>query len=261
MVEKLANTERHLDVSKTHSQRAEDKTDELKQLNRSIFRPVIHFNKDAKRAAQERKIQLRYDEEREERENAMKDIRDTQNRLGQASTYGQREEEAIGARPNGKGPVTASQRALQKDQRKRYQFEATGSDDELEDELDDNLDEISDVAKRLKALGTAMGQELDNQNNRIERIEEKTVKLDNKVFSNTERVCQPMRSHFALIFIVTVYSSNESSRDTPQPWQSLASRNQLHDIWTIICHVEHFQWFASLVLWYSLQWNYFGAGI
>jgi protein transport protein SEC9 len=196
LVEKLANTERHLDVSKTHSQRAEDKTDELKQLNRSIFRPVIHFNKDAKRAAAEAKIQSRYEEERDEREKAMMDIRDTQNRLGQASTYGQQEEDAVG--PNGRRTKTATQLALQKEQRKRYQFEATGSDDEMEDELDDNLDEISDVTKRLKALGSAMGQELDRQNNRIERIEEKTVNLDNKVFRNTERVRQP--SELALCF-------------------------------------------------------------
>jgi hypothetical protein len=187
IVEKLANTERHLDVSKTHSQRAEDKTDELKQLNRSIFRPVIHFNKESKRAAQEAKIQSRYEEEREEREKSMMDIRETQNRLGQATSYGQGDEE-IGGGSNGRQPRTAVQQSLQKEQRKRYQFEATASDDELEDELDDNLDGISDVAKRLKSLGMAMGQELDKQNNRIERIEEKTVSLDNKVFRNTERV-------------------------------------------------------------------------
>jgi len=194
IVEKLANTERHLDVSKTHSQRADDKTDELKQLNRSIFRPVIHFNKDSKRAAQEAKIQQRYEEEREEREKGMSDIRETQNRLGQASAYGRREEGSevgVGVGPNGGRNKTATQLALQREQKKRYQFEATGSDDELEDELDDNLDEISDVAKRLKALGMGMGQELDNQNKRIERIEEKTVNLDNRVFRNTERVRLP----------------------------------------------------------------------
>ena len=192
IAEKLANTERHLDVSKGHSQRAEDRTDELKQLNRSIFRPVITFNKDAKRSAQEAKVQQRYEDEREEREKAMGDIRNTQNRLGQASAYGSREEE-IGVGSNGRRPKGAAQQALQKEQRKRFQFEATGSDDELEDELDDNLDEISDVAKRLKALGSAMGQELDNQNNRIERIEEKTVNLDNRVFRNTEKVSHSMR--------------------------------------------------------------------
>jgi hypothetical protein len=191
IAEKLASTERHLDVSKGHSQRAEDRTDELKQLNRSIFRPVITFNKDGKRAAQEAKVLQRYEEEREEREKAMMDIRETQNRLGQATNYGSREEES-GVGPNGRRPKAAAQQALQKEQRKRFQFEATASDDELEDELDDNLDEISDVAKRLKALGSAMGQELDNQNNRIERIEEKTVNLDNKVFRNTEKVSHSM---------------------------------------------------------------------
>ncbi|KAI0274673.1 synaptosome-associated proteinsynaptosomal-associated protein 25 [Gloeopeniophorella convolvens] len=182
--EKLANTERHLDVAKSHSQRAEDKTDELKKLNRSIFRPAITFNKDGKRAAQESKIQQRYDEERDEREKTMMDIRETQNRLGRATTYGQ-DDEGIGS---GRLPKTATQQALRQEQRKRYQFEATASDDELEDELDDNLDEISDMTKRLKALGSAMGQELDKQNNRIERIEEKTVSLDNRVFRNTERL-------------------------------------------------------------------------
>ncbi|KDQ63723.1 hypothetical protein JAAARDRAFT_189265 [Jaapia argillacea MUCL 33604] len=195
--EKLANTERHLDVSKSHTLRAEDKTDELKKLNRSIFRPAITFNKDSKRAAQEAKIQQRYEDERDERERAMMDIRETQNRLGQASTYGQQDlgdQEAIGG-PGGGGVgrgrfKTADQQAERKEQRKRFQFEATASDDEAEDELDDNLDEIHDVSKRLKALGMAMGGELDNQIGRIGRIEDKTVSLDNKVFRNTERLKQ-----------------------------------------------------------------------
>ncbi|KAF7436851.1 Protein transport protein S9 plasma membrane t-SNARE [Pleurotus ostreatus] len=178
--EKLANTERHLDVAKGHSQRADDRTDELKQLNRSIFRPVITFNKDAKRAAQEAKVQARYDEEREEREKGMMDIRETQNRIGRAATYGREE--------GGSRFKTAEQLASRKEQQKRYKFESTASDDEMEDELDDNLDEISDMTKRLKALGTAMGQELDNQNSRIERIEGKTVGLDSRIFRNTERL-------------------------------------------------------------------------
>ncbi|KAJ3526876.1 hypothetical protein NMY22_g9996 [Coprinellus aureogranulatus] len=181
--EKLANTERHLDVSKGHSLRAEDKTDELKQLNKSIFRPVITWNKDAKRAAQEAKIQARYDEERDEREKAMMDIRETQNRLGKATTYGGDDDLLGGSRRM----KTAEQLNARKEQRKRFQFEATASDDELEDELDDNLDEIGDAVKRLKALGTTMGQELDSQNDRITRIEGKTVGLDNRIFRNTER--------------------------------------------------------------------------
>ncbi|KAG7099244.1 hypothetical protein E1B28_001107 [Marasmius oreades] len=184
--ERLANTERHLDVSKGHSQRASDRTDELKQLNRSIFRPVIVFNKDAKRAARDAKIQDRYEEERQEREKAMMDVRETQDRLGRAQTYGRQAGDEDG---QGSGRIrSAASQAVRKEQRKRYQFEETASDDEIEDELDENLDEISEVTKRLKALGTAMGQELDVQNKRIETIEQKTLGLDNRIFQNTERL-------------------------------------------------------------------------
>ncbi|KAF4623338.1 hypothetical protein D9613_001818 [Agrocybe pediades] len=185
--EKLANTERHLDVSKGHTARAADKTDELKQLNRSIFRPVITFNKDAKRAAQEAKVQARYDEERDERERAMMDIRDTHNRLGRAATYGRSEDdELIG--DGRRRQLTASEMAIKKEQRKRYQFEANASDDELEDELDNNLDEIGDMAKRLKAIAMTTGDEIDKQIGRIKRIEEKTTSLDNNIYRNTERL-------------------------------------------------------------------------
>jgi hypothetical protein len=186
--EKLANTERHLDVSKGYSQKADDKTDELKQLNKSIFRPVITWNKDSKRAAQEAKVQARYEEEREEREKAMMDIRDTQNRIGRAQTYGRadNDEELLGrGKQRSEGALSA-----RKEQRKRYQFDATASDDEVEDELDDNLDEIGEAAKRLKALGMTMGDELDKQVQRIKRIEEKTVDVDGRIYRNTERVSE-----------------------------------------------------------------------
>ncbi|KAL0565288.1 Protein transport protein S9 plasma membrane t-SNARE, partial [Marasmius crinis-equi] len=179
--ERLANTERHLDVSKVHSQKATDRTDELMQLNRSIFRPVIVFNKDSKRAAQVGKIQERYKQDRLERDKAALNVHQAQERLGRAQGYGRDGEEG-----GGNGHFRSAQlQSARKDQRKRYQFEETTSDNELEDELDDNLDEISEVTKRLKALGLAMGQELDTQ--WIENIESKTVGLDNMLFQNTER--------------------------------------------------------------------------
>jgi len=200
----LANTERHLDISKTHSAGAGDRTDELKQLNRSIFRPVLTWNKDAKRIAQEEKIQARYEEERDQREKAMLDIRESQNRLGRAVTYGRGgdEEELVGSGRS----RNQEQNAVRKEQRKRYQFEATASDDELEDELDDNLDGIGDVSKRLKALGMAMGDELDKQNARIDRIGEKTVALDNNIFRNTERVCLPFSLPMSLALSFCLHS-------------------------------------------------------
>ena len=211
----MANTERHLDVSKGHSVRADDKTDELKKLNRSIFRPVIHFNKDAKRAAQEAKLQARYDTERREREKAMLDVRETHNRLGKAANYGRRDDEDDGE-GTGRGRYkTEQQLAERKDQRKRFQFEATASDEELEDELDDNLNELGNATKTLKALSMAMGQELGVQNERIGKIEEKTVNLDGKLFRNTERVCfRSCGFCFGLDFSIAFHCSSRGLSDT-----------------------------------------------
>ncbi|KAJ6592463.1 synaptosome-associated proteinsynaptosomal-associated protein 25 [Mycena capillaripes] len=187
--ERLANTERHLDLAKGHTARADDRTDELKQLNRSIFRPVITFNKDAKRAAQQAKVEARYEEERSSREKAMVDFRDTQDRIGQAQAYGRDDQNRDELMGGGRSRVRSeAQNAARKEQRKRYQFESTGSDDEMEDELDDNLDEIGDAARRLKALGMAMGQELDKQNIAIEGMEKKAVKLDGRLVRTTDRL-------------------------------------------------------------------------
>ena len=113
------------------------------------------------------------------------DIRESHNRLGMATTYGRGDDEEL---LGGREAKTASQLAMRKEQRKRYQFESNASDDEHEDNLNDNLDEISAMTERLKALGTAMGQELENQNARIERIDGKAVSLDGKILRNTERV-------------------------------------------------------------------------
>jgi len=179
--EKLANTERHLDISKNHSLRAEDNTSELKKLNRSIFRPAITFNKEAKRAAKEEQIQKRFEEDRVERERVQLEARQSKNTIESAAGYGR----------NGEGnrqQLTGAQQAVRKEQRSRFQFEGGDSDDEIENELDDNLNEIGDATKKLKALGLAMGQELDSQNGRIDRISDKATNLDDRMFRNTERL-------------------------------------------------------------------------
>ena len=75
-----------------------------------------------------------------------------------------------------------------KELRKRYQFDATASDDELEDEMDDNLEEIRKVTSNLKKMGIGMGEELNRQNGYIDVIDRKTGDLDDRVRLNTERV-------------------------------------------------------------------------
>jgi len=129
----------------------------------------------------------RYEIEREEREKVMLGLRETQDRIGRAATYGRgdEQEELIGGRNRMK---TAEQLTSRKDQRKRFQFESNASDDEIEDEMDNNLDEIGEAAKRLKQLGMAMGNELDHQNKWIDNVAGKTDHLDDKLRVNTDRV-------------------------------------------------------------------------
>ncbi|CAE7224308.1 unnamed protein product [Rhizoctonia solani] len=195
--EKIANTERHLDLAKGSHDRAEDRTSETEKLNQSIFRPRFTFNKEAKRRKEEQRMLDRHELERLEREKAAVDVRETRDRLGRAGSYGRGVvggaevdtygdgEEGIVTRPP---KFSSEQQQARQAARARYQFEATASDDELEDELEDNLDEIHDVAKRLKGLAEASGQELDTQNPRLGRISNNADKLDAKIMHTTGRL-------------------------------------------------------------------------
>jgi len=132
---------------------------------------------DAKRAAQEQKIMNRHNMEREDRMKALSDVQDTRRRLGQAT-------DTRGAGQQ----IVAGKMKQRAEARKRFQFDATASDDELEDEIDENLDETLEVTRRLKTLAGAMGEEVTKQNNRIGVITDKTDKLSYQVVSNTERL-------------------------------------------------------------------------
>ncbi|KAJ9096606.1 hypothetical protein QFC19_007139 [Naganishia cerealis] len=177
--ERIANTERHLDVAKASNQRAEDRADELRKLNRSIFRPSVTWNKEGKRMAQEERIMDRHLREREDREKARQDVLETHHRLNAAGT---------GSGSSRDGPPQPGAQAKRQEERKRFQFDATASDDELEDELDENLNETLDVTRRLKSLAMAAGQEIDTHNKRLVGITDKTGDLDLAILKNTERV-------------------------------------------------------------------------
>lgn len=154
--DKLANTERHLDMSKAHAGRADDNTAEINRLNRSIFRPNIGFNKKAKRDAEEARILNRHIEEREEREAVRAEALRTQNRVDQelgGPGSGRFGAGRFGLDRFGGGNKKEDPAKAKMSQRSRYQFEATESDDELEDELDNNMDEIGQLSGRLNRLG------------------------------------------------------------------------------------------------------------
>jgi hypothetical protein len=78
--------------------------------------------------------------------------------------------------------------------RSQFQFEPNASDDEMEDELERNLDKIQGLVRNLRVVSTALGEEIDHQNGMLSAMEDKTVKLDERLQNNTAQVRRPYRS-------------------------------------------------------------------
>ena len=62
-------------------------------------------------------------------------------------------------------------------ERAKYQFEADSEDEEMENEIEENLQVAHGAVGRMRQLATAMGQEVDTQNQHINRIIGKVSRL------------------------------------------------------------------------------------
>lgn len=192
-VDRLANTERHLDNSKALAARADDATTSIMSLNRSIFIPSITFNKTAKREAEDRRIADRYEDEKNERERTRQGQLESRQRL-EATVAEVRRSTAAASRPpksisaggfrSGHSGFAAPRTA----QKSRYLFEASASDEELESRIEDDLDEIGVVTGQMEMVGRTMGREIDEQVKRIDRIGDKADELDVKLIRQTQRL-------------------------------------------------------------------------
>nr|GAT46193.1 protein transporter SEC9 [Mycena chlorophos] len=160
--EQLAKVEHHLDMTKNHMKQADDKTEELRKLNRSIFIPAVTIDRSAEHAARELKTQQRFEQRRTERQQSRKNSDS---------------EQFSGTGTNSRFRTEGS--------RKKFQFDATASDDEMEDALDSNLDEILSMASQMKRLGTNMNAELDRQNGLLSQMEDSAGKLEGRIKLST----------------------------------------------------------------------------
>ncbi|RVX72498.1 hypothetical protein B0A52_03688 [Exophiala mesophila] len=175
--ERMHNTDRNLDIGNNHINVAEDKTKELKTLNRSMF--AVHVNnpftaKDRK-ARRDEEIMDRHHTERMHREATREAAFKTSQRMNQ----------------NFKGLDDVSSQPKQKSslaERAKYQFEADSEDDAMENEIDRNLDDLSGAAKRLNLLARATGEEVEQQNQLIQRIAEKSDRFDDRLHYQTEKL-------------------------------------------------------------------------
>ncbi|KAK4935058.1 Protein transport protein S9 plasma membrane t-SNARE [Elasticomyces elasticus] len=175
--ERMHNTDRNLDIGTNHINLAEDKTKELKTLNRSMF--AVHVNnpftaKD-RRARRDEQIMDRHHAERESREATREAAFHSGQRMNQNFK---------GLDEVSKGAKTKSSLA----ERAKYQFEADSEDDAMEDEIDRNLDDLTGAAKRLNMLARATGEEVEQQNQLIQNIAEKSDRFDDRLHFQTEKL-------------------------------------------------------------------------
>ncbi|KAI9483181.1 MAG: hypothetical protein EXX96DRAFT_594063 [Benjaminiella poitrasii] len=172
----IANIDRHLDLSKAYSDRASAQAGELKQLNRSIFIPVVKnpFNKGSRNRRAMDKINSDHMEHMAERDDIRQFEYDSSIRIEDAQRKASRERAREGYH----------QGRSQSD-RNRYQFEADEEDDAIEDEIDQNLDLLGDATARLKAMAVTMNDELTSQNKQLNKINKKVDPINTKLMSTT----------------------------------------------------------------------------
>lgn len=189
-------TERHLQNSKGFVRRADDNTNDIKTLNRSIFIPAITFDKSKKRQEQDARMNRRYEEEQADREATQRDIQDTHNSIANATRgtngrYGRDgpppddDEEAL----NGGGRFrTPQQMQARKAQWAKYQSKDDDEeDDAMEDEISTGLDEMSLGIQRIKDLALAQNKVVKQQNEQLSRLHRNVEDVDQRLSNTTEK--------------------------------------------------------------------------
>ncbi|MCJ1477550.1 Protein transport protein S9 plasma membrane t-SNARE [Lambiella insularis] len=177
--ENLYNTEKNLDIAHNQNRIADDRAKELKKLNRSMF--AVHvsnpFTAGQRSAQRDQDVIDRHLDERDQRESTRRAGYQQNQRLQQNFKELQ---------PGTPGYGQARGKNLA--DRAKYQFEADSDDEEMENEIDGNLDLLSGAAGRLNALARATGQEVDEQNKLLDRIADKSDRVDIGIAANRAKL-------------------------------------------------------------------------
>ncbi|GAA5801293.1 hypothetical protein HPULCUR_006739 [Helicostylum pulchrum] len=173
----LANVNRHLDMSKAYANKAESSADELKQLNKSIFIPVVSnpFRRKEKERRELENMQKDHAEHMAERDNIRQFEYESSARILETNR--------LNSAP---GTATGGRRGRSEADRRRYQFEEDSDDDKVEDEIDENLDLLGGAVGRLKNMALTMNTELDSQNDQINKAMYKVDPMTNKLVRITD---------------------------------------------------------------------------
>lgn len=177
--ERIHNTEKNLDLTANHNRMAEEKAKELKRLNGSMFaiHPSNPFTASKRREQRDAEVMEKHRMERAEREATRREAYRTDKRMEKNF----KDLNLTDAQVQANKQSSLAERA-------KFQFEADSEDEEMENEIDSNLDALGGAASRLNALAKATGQELDEQNRHLERINNKSTVVDDQIAMNRARL-------------------------------------------------------------------------
>lgn len=178
--ERLHNTKKNLDLAQNQVSAAEDKTEELRRLNRNFMIPAHNpFTNKSRIEKEEMKIRNNHAAEREQREA-------TRNQAFRANQRMNQNYKTL----NDASRNTGTGRTPNLAERGKYQFEADSDDDRVEDEIDQNIELLSGAASRMNMISKALGEEIESQNKVIEGIGEQVRILKSIVFDRVLMIVQ-----------------------------------------------------------------------
>ncbi|KAI1357091.1 hypothetical protein F5Y01DRAFT_266741 [Xylaria sp. FL0043] len=175
--ERLHHTDQLLDNATQSHSHAEAQTKKLKSLNRSMF--AVHvknpFTEKRRTAEEEARIVRQNQEEREIREATRRDKFAQHARMERNFAGFDKPDVANGSSGSNRGDRNKYMLEDDSDEESKAQLEAAN------DQIERDLEQMSMGVARLKAVGKAMGEELDHGNKLIDRIGQKTDPLDDQI--------------------------------------------------------------------------------
>ncbi|KAK4943733.1 hypothetical protein LTR28_008395 [Elasticomyces elasticus] len=187
--ERIHNTERNLDTADQHQLLAEDKAREL--LSQTLSQPTSDVKRQTHSRLTSGKANDGYSMYVPTKTWSAQDYRNVLDldalpvrdadiaKATRAAAYDSTARQQSNARDLQGNAIRPSQTKASLADRAKYQFEADSEDDE---------DAIHRSAKTLNQLGRAMGDEIDSQNKHIDRIIDKTDRVDDKIAVNRARL-------------------------------------------------------------------------
>ncbi|KAK9375035.1 uncharacterized protein V1513DRAFT_443518 [Lipomyces chichibuensis] len=190
--DQIANAEGSMAITENNTKLGEDYARELKTLNRSMF--AVHvsnpFNSRRRIQEKEQKIRETFHNQQLQREENRRNQYQAQQRVAAAmgNIPGERRRQLTATEVRYREQMARQKADLA--QASRFQFEPDDEDFEVERDIEATLDDVSAAANRLNSMARSINTELESQNHRVAKLNQKTQEVEIGVHLNTSRLAR-----------------------------------------------------------------------